>query len=696
MAELDKLVIEISADDAKFIQSLATIRNGLQDFGNTGTASAEQVAKALKAVEKAALNTNDAVNKKNLVDAYVQLKTELERVKREFKELTKIVPETNNQQERAATTSRNLSKGLGEVDQSARRARVALYGANQIVRDLPFGFIAISNNIPVALDQFQALVQETGSSSKAIKALGGALIGAGGLSIAFSVVSSALVGLVQQYGSLANAINNVFDLVDKETLARIRLKEATAQSSAATLGDVSNIRLLIDTMLDSRQGYNERVNSYNELKRIAPGVLQDLSQENIFLGESNTLIRNRSEELIKYIVLKGRESALIKLVQEEEEKGLKATQKLIQQVTGEGRTWVDVLSDISQAAFYQNPIASLKATSKEIVNASKQTNVFATGLDKVRKNILALDGLVTGQVQDDTAKKEQDRLKKLAEEETKRKEAIKDRIDKYEFELKKLQKILEATSEITNEYGQIKSKIIEVQAEIEKLKKPKLTLDIADQAKEDIAKVKTELKDTQFEAGRVRFTPVFDFDEETQKQLQKTITDKIKIKGTELPLNIPPELLEAFKQYNLELALAKQRTEELKPIVEAIAGVFENALTGFVDDFVDGFKNGQIAIEDFQESLRQLGKTIIKELAKLAILTTIRAISESVAPGSGAASAGIAKRLLGAAAPANIGTGGLPVGPGGLAIRGNVTFVQRGQDLVGVLARSNARINRVG
>ncbi|MFN9112733.1 MAG: hypothetical protein ACK5XN_21925, partial [Bacteroidota bacterium] len=362
---------------------------------------------------------------------------------------------------------------------------------------------------------------------------------AGGLSIAFSVASSAIVGLVQQYGSLANAINNVFDLVDKETLARIRLKEATAQSSAATLGDVSNIRLLIDTMLDSRQGYNERVNSYNELKRIAPGVLQDLSQENIFLGESNTLIRNRSEELIKYIVLKGRESALIKKVQEEEEKRLTATQKLIQQVTGEGRTWVDVLSDISEGAFYQNPVASLKATSKEIVNASKQTNVFATGLDKVRKSILALDGLVTGQVQDDTAKNEQDRLKKLAEEETKRKDAIKDRINEYEFELKQLQKTLNSTSEITKEYGRIKSKIIEVQAEIEKLKKPKLTLKIADQAKEDIAEVKTELKNTQFEAGRVRFTPIFDFNEETLKQLQKTIPEKIKIKGAELPLNIP-------------------------------------------------------------------------------------------------------------------------------------------------------------
>ncbi len=692
MAELDKLVIEISADDAKFIQSLATIRNGLKDFGATGTASAEQVAKALKAVEKAVLSTNDAAKKQELISLYNKLNKELVRTKKEFKELTKIIDEGGG----GDNNLPRLNKDLKDVDQSARRARVALYGANQIVRDLPFGFIAISNNIPVFLDQFQSLVQETGSTSKAIKSLGGALIGAGGLSIAFSVASSAIVGLVQQYGSLANAINNVFDLVDKETLARIRLKEATAQSSAATLGDVSNIRLLIDTMLDSRQGYNERVNSYNELKRIAPGVLQDLSQENIFLGESNTLIRNRSEELIKYIVLKGRESALIKKVQEEEEKRLTATQKLIQQVTGEGRTWVDVLSDISEGAFYQNPVASLKATSKEIVNASKQTNVFATGLDKVRKSILALDGLVTGQVQDDTAKNEQDRLKKLAEEETKRKDAIKDRINEYEFELKQLQKTLNSTSEITKEYGRIKSKIIEVQAEIEKQKKPKLTLKIADQAKEDIAEVKTELKNTQFEAGRVRFTPIFDFNEETLKQLQKTIPEKIKIKGAELPLNIPPDLIALLKEYNLQLSLLKLKNEELKPVIDAVSNAIQNSFGNFIDSFIDGFGEGQSAIEAFQESLKELGKTILKELAKLALLAAIRAISESVAPGSGTASAGIAKRLLGAAAPANIGTGGLPVGPGGLAIRGNVTFVQRGQDLVGVLARSNARINRVG
>jgi len=699
MAELDKLVIEISADDAAFVRSLATIKNSLSEFGNQGTASAEEVSKALKAVEKAALNTNDAVKKKELVEAYVALNTELQRVKKEFKELTKIVPQTNNEQDRAATSSRNLSKGLGEVDQSARRARVALYGANQIVRDLPFGFIAISNNIPVALDQFQALVQETGSVNKAIKSLGGALLGAGGLSIAFSVISSALVGLVQQYGSLANAINTVFDLVDKETLARIKLKEATAESSAATLADAQNIRLLVDTMLDANKTSFERINSYNELKRIAPGVLQDLSRENILLGESTSLIQGRTEELLKYIELKGRESALIKLVAAEEEKRLKETLKFNQLVTGEGQTWINDLQYIATGILFRSIDKPILDIAKGIGSATKQTKVFSDELLKTRKEILALNGLVTGQqAPDQTGDEEQKRLKKLADEEARRKKEVQDRIAAYRFELETLKQTLATTSELTNEYARIKSEIIRIEAAIDKLQQPLLGLKIDLRAKDAINEVQTELKDTRFEAGRIRFTPIFDFTDETLKELERTIPKTIKLKGTELPLNIPPELIESFKKYNLELALAKERTEQLNPIIQDIAGILQRSLSSFIDDFIDGFKDGQLAIEDFQAALKELGKTILKELAKLALLTAIRAISESVAPGSGAGTAGVASRLLGTAAP-RIGPGlggGLAVGPGGLAIQGNVTFVQRGQDLVGVLARSNARINRVG
>jgi hypothetical protein len=40
--------------------------------------------------------------------------------------------------------------------------------------------------------------------------------------------------------------------------------------------------------------------------------------------------------------------------------------------------------------------------------------------------------------------------------------------------------------------------------------------------------------------------------------------------------------------------------------------------------------------------------------------------------------------------------GGLNIGGGGFALSGQVVFVQRGQDLVGVLSQSNARIGRVG
>jgi len=206
MAELDKLIIEISADDARFVQSLTTLKNGLADFGKQGSASADEVAKALRAVEKAALNTNDAVRKQELVDAYIKLNTELQRVKKEFRDLTKIVPEVANEQERAANSGKKLSKNIADVDESSRRARIAVYGLNQVVRDLPFGFIAISNNIPVFIDQFQELIKTNKSTRAAFKEFAAGLLGAGGVSVAISAVISLITASVQKYGSLSGAI----------------------------------------------------------------------------------------------------------------------------------------------------------------------------------------------------------------------------------------------------------------------------------------------------------------------------------------------------------------------------------------------------------------------------------------------------------------------------------------------------------
>jgi hypothetical protein len=700
MAELDKLVIEISADDARFIQSLATIKNGLKDFGATGTASAEQVAKALKAVEKAALSTNDAAKKQELIDVYIKLNKELQRSKKEFKDLTKIINEPINPGGGAIP---KLNKNLQDVDEQARRSRIAIYGLNQVVRDAPFGFIAISNNIPVLFDQLGQLRAETGSNTNAFKAFGKGLIGPGGIAIGLSAVVSLITTAVQKYGSLGAA----FDALIGKSGA---LSEEQKKFAEGLASEVAEISVLVGAYPELSSSRADQEGILKKLNNLQPEYFKSLNTEKTTIDDlrksydeylKSLLARIFIEQQTKQIeeIAKSYALQLTKLLEKEKQvraesdKKRKTTQNLVKTQ----QQLVDINNNLRKGGDISIGVELLvkplpKTFDQLIKEVSGSFKDEVKSLQDVQKDFFkAID--FTGVFSD--TKKES---KGVTDQEKKKKQEVDDSIAAYKLQLETLKETLSTTSKITQEYANIKSEIIRIQAEIDKLQEPQLAPKIELNATEALNKVQQELTKRQFDAGEVKFTPVFDFNDKVLKELEKTIDGKIKIKGSDLPLNIPPELLERMKQYNLELSLMKLRNEELKPIIDAISNTLQNSFGNFIDSFIDGFAKGQTSIESFQESLKELGRTILKEVAKLALLTAIRAISDSIAPGSGAATAGLTNRLLGAAAP-RIGGGmgmGLPVGPGGIAIQGNVTFVQRGQDLVGVLARSNARINRVG
>lgn len=63
----------------------------------------------------------------------------------------------------------------------------------RVIQDAPFGFLGIANNLNPLLESFQRLKAQTGSTGGALKALGKDLTGVGGLGLALSVVSTALI-----------------------------------------------------------------------------------------------------------------------------------------------------------------------------------------------------------------------------------------------------------------------------------------------------------------------------------------------------------------------------------------------------------------------------------------------------------------------------------------------------------------------
>jgi hypothetical protein len=82
--------------------------------------------------------------------------------------------------------------GLGNgLTAGSNKAAFALQNLGRVAQDAPFGFIGIQNNLNPLLESFQQLKKESGSTGGALKALVGSLTGAGGIGLALSVVTAA-------------------------------------------------------------------------------------------------------------------------------------------------------------------------------------------------------------------------------------------------------------------------------------------------------------------------------------------------------------------------------------------------------------------------------------------------------------------------------------------------------------------------
>ena len=107
----------------------------------------------------------------------------------------KIRTDDNLRKSLAATGiaySQNSDK-LDKMQRSNKAANGALLDFTRIIQDAPYGILGIANNIEQATLSFTRLKQESGTTSAAIKAFGSSMLGAGGIGLAISIVTSLLV-----------------------------------------------------------------------------------------------------------------------------------------------------------------------------------------------------------------------------------------------------------------------------------------------------------------------------------------------------------------------------------------------------------------------------------------------------------------------------------------------------------------------
>lgn len=697
MAEQEQLIIEISAETVGLVRALANAQNGLQDFAKEGKTTAATMTSALSAINKEAKNTFD-----------VNALTNYNRAIRELRDQLKDV--------RSIGVTKDT--GLGQIPNQAKDARVALYGLNQVVRDLPFGFIAISNNIPVALDQFQKLISTSGGVGNAFRNLGSALIGAGGLSFAFSAVTSLITTAIQKYGSLGTAINDVFDLIDRNTLANIKQTDAIDKSTASLVTEISKINQLVDVLSDAEAPQADRINSYKQLAKEYPGIIQDLTQENALTAQGVDFIKFRTQETLKYIILKGKEAALVDLIKTNSIESQKAQTALIRQLTGEGRTFVDTIIDIGKAWATGTP--PVIETAKEVGKLGKEIEKYSKTLQSTRSQIIATDPLISGL--DKTLPKTKEQLAQEARLQQKAAEDLRQariaaEIKIIESRIKLEESALKNLDNLTREYQDKKLNILKLETDIRKLQ-IEATITDTKQRNEALKNLDLEyandaraiingLADDRKKANDKQVSDAKNALAQQTKDLEDYINNTTEAYNRQDPGGVQRRINEFYK--NLA-AQNKAIDESLKQQSKAYNDFAKNLASNFANiagDLAEAFMNGQNAAEVFRSSLKRLIADLVVTIAKAAILRTI---TSAIGGGGGfaASTGGLLGGgggfnlfdFFGARAEAIAGNAprprGVNIGAGGMTLAGNVTFVQRGTDLVGVLNAGNARIKRVG
>ncbi len=711
MAEQEELKIIISADTIELIRSLEIGGKKLDEFGKDGTFSIQQLNTALRALKKEFDKVQDPIQRAKIGESANQLSRAIQFLNQNFREYTRV-------QEQSGRATSNTNNNLRGLEDGTRRARIAVYGLNQVVRDLPFGFIAISNNLPVLIDQFQELRQQEGSTRKALQAFSAGLIGASGVSIALSAVISLITTAVQKYGSLERAFDAILGVTNSLKIAKQDLNAEIIKVNANTTSEAEKIRFLVEALNNNALSQQQRISAYTELKKIAPGVIRDMTVENALTASGSELIRQRSLQLIQYIKLKGQESALVKLIEKQNEKRFQSEADLLSNIRNFSTGNLTLLEKVTEYfRLFNDPtnFLGLKGLNRDLADANAQTEFFSQELQGVREQLLTFDPLTTGL---ESYKKILDQITR--DQNRSSKEAAKSEKERASIARGALEDLLNADKQLLQERIELLRTQIDAQKSLvsglSKLDKDYLTEYsrlLALQEELDRASVATRIEDrsalsTAFRAVDQEYFNRFvnaqrdvnaKIAAERQKGLKQDEKDRLQainniIKGAEAGI----DRVIADQQ-----RLSQEYINSLRDIVEPAVNIFSRTLAPAIDSVFNAILNGQDAIKALGQSFKQLvidlTATVIKAAA-LAALVSI--ISGGKIPFGATFRAGLSSRgigdFLGNLLPsAGFGLNAAPInGPGGFALSGQVVFVQRGADLVGVLNQTSARIGRVG
>lgn len=212
------------------------------------------------------------------------LTNRIENLQGELKKATTATLAQSEAQEKTGKTTKELAKLQQNQARSAGLAGAAAFELGRTISDLPFGLVAISNNISQLGTLFAALVANAGSVTKAMKLLKAQLMGPAGILIAFQAVTAAVTIFAQRQNKAKDAVQG-FD--------------AALKNQGKTYDELSDILNNVNENEERRLSVLRALGQFNsEIAKIAND--ENLTvQERIELGNRLNQARIREREIQK-------------------------------------------------------------------------------------------------------------------------------------------------------------------------------------------------------------------------------------------------------------------------------------------------------------------------------------------------------------------------------------------------------------
>jgi hypothetical protein len=321
-----------------------------------------------------------------------------------------------------AVEAQKLDSKLQTLGKGTAQATQSLTNLGRVVQDAPFGFLGIANNINPLLESFQRLKAETGSTKTALKALGSSFVGAGGLGLAVSLVSSALIVFGDRLFASSKRADEAAESAKKYSEAVKGIFEGQGKEATQVL-------TLITVLKSETETRERKLVALKELNKINPEIFKGLKLEGDAVSGLDRVYQSYIENIknvvaVKIIQLK-LEEKLTKLLeiqgvgQTQQIKNLAALSKAINSRTAnELRSGGNsVLANQLEAltTFSERTGAGKIATlNKEIEDLAKQLGEFSKAIklnpandgnsvikrtkeqvDELKKSVLELNRVIT-------------------------------------------------------------------------------------------------------------------------------------------------------------------------------------------------------------------------------------------------------------------------------------------------------------